>query len=226
VRWFLPVALMVGCTTPPTAVAISTTETATEARYLALGDSFTAGTGSTPELSFPVRLVSHWDCKTPARLLNLGVDGYTTDDVIDSELPQVRGFAPQVVTLAIGANDIVHGSSSSMYRAHVRQILSAVVATGVRRVVTIPQPDWALSPTAALFGSPPSLHATIVQFNAILRAETEAVDGEFVDLFPLMEQEAEAHMLASDGLHPSAAAYDAWGAALATRVPASCASGS
>ena len=32
-----------------------------------------------------------------------------------------------------------------------------VVASGVKRVVTSPQPDWGLSPTAALFGSPASL---------------------------------------------------------------------
>ena len=193
------------------------------ARYLALGDSFTIGTGGAPSQSFPARLVSHWDCSAGPTLQNLGVNGYATEDVIESELPQLAGFAPDVVTLAIGANDIVRGVSSVTYQAHVHQILAAVVAAGVRRIVTIPQPDWSLSPTAASFGSPATLHARIVAFNATLRTETEAVGGVYVDLFPLMELEAQAHMLAGDGLHPSAAAYDAWGAALAEQVASPCA---
>ena len=52
--------------------------------------------------------------------------------------------------------------------------------------------------------------ATIRAFNAILREEAMAHGARFVDLFPLMRRQADAHMLASDGLHPSAEAYEAW----------------
>jgi acyl-CoA thioesterase-1 len=217
-----PVLLLICCATPsPTTTAPATTASpSTEARYLALGDSFTAGTGANPDQSFPARLAAHWGCGVS--LLDLGVDGYTTDDLIANELPEVPTFAPQVITVAIGANDIVQGSTAATYRAHVHQILAAVVSAGVKRIVAIPQPDWSLSPAAVAFGTPASLHARLVDFNGILRAETEAVGGVFVDLFPLMETEAQAHMLASDGLHPSAVAYDAWGAALAAKVAAPC----
>jgi len=211
-------AVVAACSTQGAAVASS--PGTSQARYLALGDSFTAGTGATPAQSFPARLVGRWSCAVT--LKNLGVNGYTTDDLIAEELPQLRGFAPQLVTLAIGANDIVHGTSSAVYREHVHSILAAVTAAGVKRVVAIPQPDWSTSPVAACFGSPETLHASIVDFNAILKDETRAIGGDYVDLFPLMEQQAGAHMVARDGLHPSAAAYDAWASALAEHVVSPC----
>jgi lysophospholipase L1-like esterase len=154
-------------------------------------------------------------------LQNLGVNGYTTDDLIEVELPQL-GTAADLVTLAIGANDIVHGSSPERYGSQLHHIVTAIVASGARHLVALPQPDWSLSPAAADFGAPSAIHAAIVQFNAILQKETVAAGGVYVDLFPEMEAEAQAHMLALDGLHPSAAAYDAWGATLALRVPATC----
>ena len=56
-------------------------------------------------------------------------------------------------------------------------------------------------------------------FNAILREEVERAGGTYVDLFPLMVQQAQQKMLAGDGLHPSSAAYDAWAEALYQALP-------
>jgi lysophospholipase L1-like esterase len=190
------------------------------ATYLALGDSFTIGTGSTPAESFPARLVSRWTC--PVELHNDGVDGFTSENVIDVELPDLKTFSPGFVTLLVGANDIVHRESPDTYRAHLRTVFQAIHAANVARVVVLPQPDWSLSPVARAFGAPSDLHAEIVLFNGILRDEAASAGAEFVDLFPLMEQEARERMIASDGLHPSAAAYDAWAAELARRVASPC----
>jgi acyl-CoA thioesterase I len=189
-------------------------------RFLALGDSCTIGTGASPAQSFPARLVSLWAC--PIQLVNAGVDGFTTDDVIEVELPELASFAPSVVTLLVGANDIVHAESSEVYRAHVRAIFQSVRSAAVPRVIVLPQPDWSLSPVASAFGAPAELHSRIVEFNQILKEETARARGDFVDLFPLMEKEAALKMLASDGLHPSAAAYDAWARSLADVVASPC----
>ncbi len=42
--------------------------------------------------------------------------------------------------------------------------------------------------------------------------------ARWVDLFPTMRREAEAGMIARDGLHPSAAAYDGWAEVLLGQV--------
>ena len=215
-------AFAVGCTGPARSVdpAPAASAVAAVPRYLALGDSFTIGTGSGPDRAFPARLVAR--CASSVELRNVAVNGYSTQDILDREMPDVAPFAPTFVTLAAGANDIVRGSTPDQYRMRLRTILAQLRAAGVARLVAIPQPDWSLSPAAESFGPPSAIHARIVEANAILQAETVAAGGTYVDLFPLMETQAKAGMIARDGLHPSAPAYDAWAAELASRGASPC----
>jgi lysophospholipase L1-like esterase len=192
-----------------------------EIRYLALGDSFTAGTGNPPSAAFPSRLASLWRAHgRKVTLENVAVNGYTTEDVLEVEIPRVAPFHPTLVTLAVGANDRVHGSSAEVYRSNVRLLFRAIVDAGVApgRIVALPQPDWSLSPAAAWFGDTARTSADIVAFNAVLRDEAQAAGARYVDLVPLMHREAEAKMLARDGLHPSAHAHGEWAAALYEQI--------
>ncbi len=206
----------------PGETADASPATTQEIRYLALGDSFTIGTGSTPEQAFPARLSDRWRQKgLTVTLRNLGVNGYTTDDLTARELPEVAPFHPTLVTLAIGANDRVRSEPIDVYRAHVKAILKSIVAAGIlaTHIVSLPQPDWSLSPAAASFGDPAAIGADIVAFNTTLKEETEAIGGRYIDLFPLMHQQAENKMLAKDGLHPNAQAHDEWAAELVKSLP-------
>ncbi len=192
-----------------------------EIRYLALGDSFTAGTGNPPSAAFPVRLAALWGAHGhEVTLENVAVNGYTTEDVLEREIPQVAPFHPTVVTLAVGANDRVHGWSADVYRSDVRMLFRAIIDAGVaaNRIVALPQPDWSLSPAAAWFGDAPQIGADIVAYNAVLRDEARAAGARYVDLYPLMHRQAEAQMLARDGLHPSARAHEEWAAALYAQI--------
>lgn len=194
----------------------------TPPRYLAIGDSFTIGTGSTPDRAFPARLVERWRAQgCTATLENVAVNGYTTEDIIGAELPVVASFHPTFVTIAAGANDIVQGRSIDAYRVSVRAILDAVKASGAR-IVVLPQPDWSQSPSAAGFGSRESLADAIKRFNAALAEEARAKGAEYADLTPLMQEQAASAQLASDGLHPSATAYDAWAGELAKTLRSPC----
>lgn len=194
------------------------------ARFLALGDSFTIGTGSSPTESFPARLAERWRAAgCSLALSNVAVNGYTSDDVIERELPTVATFRPTFVTVAVGANDIVRGHSIDAYRENVRRILDAAKGSGAR-VVVLPQPDWSRSPSASAFGPQPVIADAIGRFNAVLAEEARARGALWVDLSPLMRQQAIGGQLASDGLHPSADAYDAWAAELARVLASPCSS--
>jgi len=186
-------------------------------RYLALGDSFTIGTGTTPERSFPAVLVERWKkAGRTVELTNPAVNGFTTDDLIARELPLVATVKPTIVTVLIGSNDIVRGRTADQYRAQLQRIYAALGAAGTpaRALVALPQPDWSISPAAAPFGTSAELRAKIEAFNQIAKEEVERAGGRYIDLFPLMRRQADAKMLASDGLHPSAAAYAEWAAML------------
>jgi acyl-CoA thioesterase I len=154
---------------------------------------------------------------------NVAVNGYTSDDVIERELPSIATFRPTFVTLAVGANDIVRGHSIDAYRENVRRILDAAKASGAR-VVVLPQPDWSRSPSASLLGAQAVLADAIGRFNAVLAEEARAKGAAWVDLVPLMQQQASRGQLASDGLHPSSEAYDAWAGELARVLGSPCAS--
>jgi acyl-CoA thioesterase I len=187
-------------------------------RFLALGDSFTIGTGTTPDRSFPAILARIWtDRGRTVVLSNPAVNGYTTDDLIHDELPLVASFRPTLITVLIGANDIVQGSSDDRYRRQLRSIHLGIRADAPDgRVIALPQPDWSLSPAGGGFGDPEQIAAKIERFNEIARGEAERSRATWIDLFRLMREQGRKKMFAADGLHPSADAYAGWARELAT----------
>src|SRR5207253_1801341 len=123
-------------------------------RFLALGDSFTIGTGTTPDRSFPALLARIWTERgRKVVLANPAVNGYTTDDLISDELPLISSFHPTLITVLVGANDIVRGDSEGRYRRQLRSIYERIrVDAADARVIALPQPDWSLSPAGSRFG--------------------------------------------------------------------------
>ena len=192
-------------------------------RFLALGDSFTIGTGTTPDRSFPAVLARLWTEGGRAVVLsNPAVNGYTTDDLLEYELALVVSFRPTLITLLIGANDIVQGSSDDRYRGQLRSIHQMIRSDAPdARVIALPQPDWSLSPAGSGFGEPAAIARKIERFNEIARNEAERAHAVWIDLFPLMREQGRKKMVAADGLHPSAEAYDEWARALARTASAS-----
>ncbi len=186
-------------------------------KWLALGDSFTIGTGVGADRAFPALLVRRWAARgIRCDLTNPSVNGYATDDLIRDELPLAREVRPTLVTVLIGANDIVRGSDERGYRAQLARIHIGLLDAGVAAsaIHGLPQPDWSLSPAGASYGEPAEIARTIERFNAIARAEAERAGGRYLDIFPLMRDQARRGMLAPDGLHPSAEAHEGWAAAL------------
>jgi acyl-CoA thioesterase I len=197
-------------------------------RYLALGDSFTIGTGTTPDRSFPAMLTKRWRARgEECELRNPAVNGYTTDDLISDELDLVEAFVPDLITVLIGANDVVASlreravseRAADRYRGQLRRIYDHITnAAPNARVYGLPQPDWSLTEAGASFGEPAAIAASIERFNVIAREEVERAGGTFVDIFPLMREQMRRRMTAPDGLHPSAEAYAQWADALLGRV--------
>jgi lysophospholipase L1-like esterase len=193
----------------------------TSIRYLALGDSFTIGTGIQLDRAFPAILAQRWrDGGRSVELLNPAKNGCTTDDLIALQLPHAVSFAPTLVTLLIGANDIIRGSDNSRYREQIRRIHRGLRTASIdaKAVVVLPQPEWSRSPAASPYGTPESLRTRIEHFNAITAEEAERAGSPYLDLYPLMHRQAAAEMLATDELHPNVEAHAEWAAALATGV--------
>ncbi|MEP7041293.1 MAG: SGNH/GDSL hydrolase family protein [Chloroflexota bacterium] len=202
-------ALVIGLAACGPAAAPSVREGAL--RYVALGDSYTIGTSVNAAESWPSQLVT----RVPSLQLvaNLGVNGYTSRDLIDEELPALAGLRPEFMTLLIGVNDVVQGVPTSAYQANVAMILDAVLALAPNdRLVCVATPDYTVTPQGAAFGSPGQQQAGIEQVNAILRDACGQRGIRFVpDTFEISGRAAtERSLVAGDGLHPSGKQYGLW----------------
>lgn len=184
-------------------------------RYVALGDSYTIGTGTRrAEERWPDQLVARLGATGPILELvaNLGVNGFTSRDVIDDELPRVGALRPEFVTLLVGVNDVVQRVPEATYMGHVASILDTLLATvAASRIVAVATPDYTVTPQGAAYGDPRLQAAGIRRNNAILRDLAAARGIAFVDIHDLsLRAAADPSLVAGDGLHPSGAQYGLW----------------
>ena len=179
-------------------------------RYLALGDSTVQGDGaSAPTATLPYRIAEQLSAVfRRVELRNIGVSGATSAEVARDQAPQIAPFAPDLVTLSVGANDIVHFQRPAQFYANVDRILGAVdAAPGARAVVfTAPALD-----TAPLI-SPPLRALLGVQtrrYNAGLRGVVAGHRATLVDAYDAIRARLrrDRSFFARDGYHPSDAGY-------------------
>jgi acyl-CoA thioesterase-1 len=188
-------------------------------RYVALGDSYTIGTSVSSAESWPSQLVG----RVPDLQLvaNLGVNGYTSRDLIDAELPALGGFAPEFVTVMIGVNDVVQGVPDATYAANLREILDTILAAlPANRVLCVATPDYTVTPQGAAFGSPAQQRAGIERVNSLFGEACAARAIRFVPgIFEISKAAgSDRSLVAGDGLHPSGAEYALWVEAIAPVV--------
>ena len=182
-------------------------------RYVALGDSYTIGTGAEPQESWPSLVTERLQKKGMAIELvsNLGENGFTTQDLISDELPELKTLQPDFVTLLIGVNDWVQGVSAQTFRKHFAFILSDLlrILPDTKNILIITIPDFSVTPAGREFANGRDIAQGIAEFNKIIQEEAEAHRINVVDLYPL-SQTIGASYVAADGLHPSAEGHVRW----------------
>lgn len=183
---------------------------ASPVRYVALGDSFTIGTAVDPADAFPTRLAAAVDGLE--LVANLGVNGWTSADLIRDELPAFAELAPGFATLLIGVNDVVQGVPLARYEANVMIILDALLAAlPPARVVVVTVPDYTVTPAGADYGDPAERAAAIRAVNAATTWLATERGVKVVDIHDVsLEAATDRSLVADDGLHPSGRQYARW----------------
>jgi len=107
-------------------------EARSEGVVVALGDSLTAGLGVAADEAFPARLQARLRAEGYAyRVVNAGVSGDTTAGGL-RRVDWVLRSSPEVVIVALGANDGLRGQSPPAMRANLEEIVTRLQATGAR----------------------------------------------------------------------------------------------
>jgi acyl-CoA thioesterase-1 len=179
--------------------------------YVALGDSAAQGIGaSAPKNSYVGVIADHIRTVTgrTVRVVNLSVSGATVALAVADQLPRFATFQPDMVTVAIGANDIA-AFEPALFEAGIRKVLDAL-------------PDDAIVADLPYFYLPWNEKKVAVG-NRILR-EVAAEHGlTVVPLHETMRREGVRGMLtqfAEDLFHPNDHGYRVWASAFLPEVTA------
>jgi lysophospholipase L1-like esterase len=189
-------------------------------RYLALGDSYTIGTGASDDSRAWPSIVASRLAGAMSReveLTNPAVNGFTTDDLIQHELPLARHLRPDFVTILIGVNDLVRGKTPNRYQANLTRIYDEVAATALAagHVAAVSIPVWSYTPAAAAFGGADHVARATTMFNAIAEKEALGRGFSWIDITDASQSGVgKPGWIASDNLHPGDEQYAAWADAI------------
>jgi lysophospholipase L1-like esterase len=181
-------------------------------RFLALGDSYTIGES--------VAVADRWPNQLERALRQRGLPvsdpdiiaktGWTTDE-LSSAIDAAKPKGPyELVTLLIGVNNQYRGRDAEQYRREFVALLNRAIGFAhgdAKRVVVVSIPDWGVTPFAA-DRDRTKIAAEIDRFNAINAEETKRAGAKYADITPVSRRTP--NLVASDGLHPSAAMYAQW----------------
>jgi acyl-CoA thioesterase-1 len=111
---------------------------------LDFGDSLTAGYGLMPDEAFPPRL-QEWlrQHGIAAHVVNAGVSGDTTTDGL-ARLDWALADRPDLVILALGANDALRGIDPATVRDNLDKMIQKLAAAGAQVLLLgmVAPPNW------------------------------------------------------------------------------------
>lgn len=181
--------------------------------FVVLGDSTSVGQGSDYDQGIARSSARYLaDGGNQITLYNFGVSGARAHDVLFKQVGQSIKLKPDIVLIAVGANDITHFTSASQVEADLSLVIrqlrasnpkSKIVLTGspfMGSVPRFPQPIRYLAGirTAQLNQQLQSLQTKGSVFVAPLATDTGKTFSEHPELF------------AQDKFHPTAEGYQSW----------------
>jgi len=173
-------------------LSVAAGEARGEGVVVALGDSLTAGLGVAADEAFPARLQARLRAEGyDYRVVNAGVSGDTTAGGLRRVDWALRAH-PDVVIVALGANDGLRGQSPPAIRGNLEEIVARLQAAGVR---------------VLLVGMrlPPNYGAEYTkEFEAVFPAVARRAK---ITLMPFLLDgvAADPRLNQADGIHPTAA---------------------
>ena len=135
------------------------------------------------------------------RVVNAGVPGYTTADLL-AQLPSLRRDQPHTYVLMAGINDLRHGARAESVAQRLALLRQQLASPGQRLIQVSTLPCQIRRCGAAALEE-------VDHLNHLLKRQTPAAD--FLDLTPsFLDAQGLRPAFSSDGLHLNRAGYDQW----------------
>ncbi|MGP1395632.1 MAG: SGNH/GDSL hydrolase family protein [Inquilinaceae bacterium] len=172
--------------------------------YLAVGASDAAGIGAIPPTDGYVFLIRDAlaDRGRDVTLLNLGIPAANTDllrDTVDTTVE--AGARPALVTVWVGANDIIAGIAVEKFEVELEAILAAVQDRSDPLIVIANIPDLTELPRFERKPEPTVTEDRVEAFNEVIEDLADEYDAILVGLF---DEGIEDDLVSDiDGFHPN-----------------------
>ena len=192
--------------------------------WLALGDSYTIGETVAPSQRWAEQLSSQ--LPNALQLQTLAKTGWSSAELLSAfhagrAAGQFRGYY-DAVSVLIGVNNQYRGLSTARFALDFAALLGhALILTGghAQRIVVLTIPDWGQTPFAQQDSrSSAQISAEIDAYNRCKQRITLSLGAHFVEITELTRAPETRALLAEDQLHPSAAMYALWAAAVRDQV--------
>lgn len=201
--------------TPPV-TQVHTTPIGSSIKYLALGDSYTIGQSICETCRYPEQLKTNLKAIYPQTDFSLKViarTGWTTSNLITAINNENPDSNYDLVTLLIGVNNQYQHLDFSVYQKEFPQLLDKAItlAKGNKKnVIVLSIPDYAYTPFASSSGEANRMKISteIDQYNTFAQNTCITNGITFISITDITRQGlSNRNLVASDGLHPSEAAY-------------------
>lgn len=168
--------------------------------YVALGDSTAQGVGAAdPMEGYVGQFANKLSAQTgqPVHIVNISKTSAVAKDVVQNQIPQIANYNPDVVTVAIGGNDILNDSEKKILFDELAVIAKRVPPRTL--IADLPTFEHGQQRETGL-DSRTYVKDLAIKHNLIYVPINEATEPKFWDL----------DQYAIDFLHPSVKQYTIW----------------
>ena len=186
--------------------------TGSKLRYVVMGDSTSIGQGAEYGEGIARNTAAYLAQNHQVSLINVGVSGATVHDVLQTQVTKATALKPDVILLAIGANDVTHLTSLKSIEQDLSSIITKLQAAN-------PQVQIVLTGSPAMGSVPRFAQATRAlagwQERRVNRVMATVAHAKHVVLVPLAAKteatfKRHPEYFASDKFHPNALGYGIW----------------
>lgn len=170
-----------------------------ELTYVALGDSAAQGIGaSRPENGYVGLLATRLEEKTgkTIRVVNLSATGARIKDVTEKQIPQLKDYDADFITIEIGANDVVH-FDEARFNTDYRQLAKLLPKNTV--ISNMPN-----------FGGRIERSDEVIIANQIISEAGAENSLQVADLYAVTRSRESLFGYAADFFHPNNKGYRNW----------------
>jgi len=180
--------------------------------YLALGDSYTIGTGISEEMAWPNQLKNVLDKKSfkISELKIIAQNGWTTTDLLTA-LDKEELSQYDLVSLLIGVNNQFQRLSFTDFKTEFNLLLEQAIGFSgeSKKLFVVSIPDYGVTLTRST--NQTLIANEINMYNSYIKDACTERGVIFVDITDISRDLGVSNnALSSDGLHPSAFQYAKW----------------